>query len=189
MKLVNIILAMSGSGIIGHGRKIPWNLTDDYKLNFVPKTKGCPVIMGRVTAETIFESLKKPLPGRTNIVISNNPGNCTGLREVGFIIVSNIYEALLVAEHSPGEIIWIIGGAQIYNLAYKHLHIHESHVTEILDNFPAENPSDEIRISGQVMKYFCRDKLISNKSYQKRDPNSETKDKGNSHDFFINVYR
>lgn len=71
-KQLNIIVAMTDKYLIGTiSNSIPWALTDDFIKNFVPKTTevvGIPLIMGRKTEQT----LKGPLVGRTNIVISRN---------------------------------------------------------------------------------------------------------------------
>lgn len=105
-----LIAAVAENGCIGINNKLPWYLPEDLKY-FKAVTSGKPVIMGRST----FESLGRPLPNRTNIVITRN-------REFhapeGVHVVYSLDEALNVAEsvaHIAGnEEIVIIGGAQIY---------------------------------------------------------------------------
>ncbi len=128
-KQLNIIVAMTDNYLIGTiSNPIPWALTDDFIENFVPKTTkvvGIPLIMGRKTEQT----LKGPLVGRTNIVISRN----TTLKREGFIFVKNEIEAMKVAKESPGETIWCIGGAEIYKLFQNTFAIDEYHITIIKD--------------------------------------------------------
>ena len=67
MELV-LVAAMARNRVIGDAGGMPWHLPADLK-HFKAVTMGCPVIMGRRT----FESIGRPLPGRTNIVISRFP--------------------------------------------------------------------------------------------------------------------
>ncbi len=66
--MISIIVAVADNGIIGVGGKMPWHISEDLQM-FKRVTTGHPVVMGRKT----FESLGRPLPGRTNIVITRNP--------------------------------------------------------------------------------------------------------------------
>lgn len=105
-----LIAAVAENGCIGINNKLPWYLPEDLKY-FKAVTSGKPVIMGRST----FESLGRPLPNRSNIVITRN-------REFhapeGVRVVYSLAEALIVAEsvaHIAGnEEVVIIGGGQIY---------------------------------------------------------------------------
>jgi dihydrofolate reductase len=108
MKL-SLIVARATNGCIGRDNKLPWYLPEDLKY-FKRVTFGKPVIMGRKT----WESLKGPLPGRANIVISRQPGyHAEGAR-----VVSSLAEARKLAESialidGVDETV-VIGGAQIY---------------------------------------------------------------------------
>lgn len=96
--------------VIGNKGKIPWHISEDFK-NFKQITLGHPVIMGQKT----FETLKNPLPMRTNIVITDNK-NYKAPEEV--FVTYSIEEALDKAKEAEGnEEIFIIGGGQIYKLA------------------------------------------------------------------------
>ena len=108
MKL-SIIVAVAENGCIGIANQLPWHLPEDLKY-FRRLTTGNIVIMGRKT----YESIGKPLPNRSNIVISQNPD----FHADGIKVVRTIDEALKMAE-SIAEIdgapeAFIIGGAQIY---------------------------------------------------------------------------
>ena len=65
---VSVIVAISEDGTIGDKGKIPWHIREDLQ-RFKRLTMGHPIIMGRRT----YESIGKPLPGRTNIVLTQNP--------------------------------------------------------------------------------------------------------------------
>ena len=101
--MISIIVAVAQNGVIGCGNKLIWHLPDDLK-RFKRITMGHPVVMGRRT----FESIGRPLPGRTNVVISRNGG----FGPEGVTVVSSVEQAL---EMFPvDEEVFIIGGEQIY---------------------------------------------------------------------------
>ena len=106
---VVLIVAVAENGVIGAGGTIPWRLkTDQQRLKAITLNK--PVVMGRKT----FESLRRPLPGRTNIVVTRDPS----YRAPGAIVTTSFESAHAVAlgdalRRSASEIA-IIGGAEIY---------------------------------------------------------------------------
>ena len=87
--------------VIGNGNKIPWHLPDDFKW-FKRMTTGNIVVMGRKT----FESIGKPLPDRTTIVLSRSGFSYPGVQTIGDL-------ADLESEKNSADI-FICGGAQIY---------------------------------------------------------------------------
>lgn len=101
-----LIAAVSENGVIGEKGRIPWHLPEDFKF-FKATTMGHPVIMGRKT----FESIGRPLPGRTNIIITGNEG----YRAPGCVIVHSFDEALYAAGDVPE--VFVIGGAQVFREA------------------------------------------------------------------------
>jgi dihydrofolate reductase len=108
MSRVAFVVAVARNGVIGDGGALPWRIPSDLK-RFKAITMGKPVIMGRKT----WESLKtKPLPGRTNIVVTRN----SGYRAVGALVVQTADEALRLAEREAPEEICVIGGGEIYSL-------------------------------------------------------------------------
>lgn len=108
---ISLIWAMSSNGIIGRENGLPWRLPKDMRF-FMDATMGKPVIMGRKT----FETMKAPLPGRTNIVMTRDPA----YQVEGAAVVENFAQALRVANErckaDDCHEIMIIGGAQIYRL-------------------------------------------------------------------------
>lgn len=118
-----MIVAMAANRAIGKANRMPWHLPADLQ-HFKATTMGCPVIMGRKTFESILASLGKPLPGRTNIVITRN----AGFRHPGAVTVTSPQAALAAARGpkpagealaptvsggAPKEV-FVIGGAEIY---------------------------------------------------------------------------
>ncbi len=104
-----LIVAAAENGVIGRGNQIPWRLRADQQ-RFKAITMGKPIVMGRKT----FASLRRPLPGRTNIVITRDPD----FAATGALVTRSLTDALAVARgdalrRSATEIA-VIGGAQIY---------------------------------------------------------------------------
>jgi dihydrofolate reductase len=104
-----LIVAVADNGVIGSAGAIPWRLkTDQQRLKTM--TLGKPIVMGRKT----FVSLRRPLPGRTNIVVTRD----ADFRAAGAVVTTSFAEARAVAlgdalRRSAGEIA-VIGGAEIY---------------------------------------------------------------------------
>jgi dihydrofolate reductase len=103
--IVSTIVAIGNNNEIGRANTIPWYLPADLKY-FKKITSGHPIIMGR----KCFESIGKPLPNRTNIIVSRNPefyiDDC--------ILVHSVSAGLVVAEERGAEEAFIIGGGEIY---------------------------------------------------------------------------
>lgn len=89
-----------------------WPIPEDLK-RFKRLTMGHPVVMGRKTFESILSSLGKPLPGRTNIVVTRD----VGYAPEGAVVTHSLEEALEKARAVDQEEIFIGGGAQIYEQA------------------------------------------------------------------------
>lgn len=143
MKL-SIIVAAAHNGIIGHNNELPWRLPQDLQY-FKATTMGKPVIMGRKT----YESIGKPLPGRTNIVITRQK-DWHGAE--GVLVSNSINEAIAVAEKTisglvnPPEEAMVIGGAEIYREALpltERIYLTKIEVDVQGDaSFPALNPDE-----------------------------------------------
>jgi len=108
--MLSIIVATAENNAIGKGNKIPWHLPKDLK-RFSTLTKGGTVIMGRTTYGSIIGYLGKPLPERTNIVITRNKE----FKAPGCIVVHSLEEALAHTETKTEA--FIIGGGAIYTEA------------------------------------------------------------------------
>ena len=100
---ISLIAAMAENHVIGRNNQLPWRLPADLK-RFKALTMGKPIVMGRKT----WESLGRPLPGRTNIVITRD----IGYQAEGCVVVHSIDQALEVAAGS--DEVMVIGGAKLY---------------------------------------------------------------------------
>ncbi|MBB3062092.1 dihydrofolate reductase [Microbulbifer rhizosphaerae] len=106
---IALIAAVARNGAIGRDNGLPWRLSGDLQF-FKRTTLGKPVVMGRVT----FESIGRPLPGRDNIVVSRSPEwSAEGVQSA-----ASLEEALQLARRSAAASgaaeVMVIGGAQIY---------------------------------------------------------------------------
>ncbi len=107
--LISIVAALDESGLIGAGKRLPWRLRGDMR-RFRRITMGKPLLMGRRT----FESIGRPLDGRTNIVLSRRAGyESPGCR------VATSFEGALTVARADGATpeLMVIGGAEVYALA------------------------------------------------------------------------
>jgi dihydrofolate reductase len=110
---LGLVWAQSSTGVLGRDGGMPWNLPEDM-LHFSRLTTGHPVIMGRKTWES-FPDKYRPLPGRTNIVITRQEGWGETPGAEGAIAVRSLDDALLESQFAPGhETVWIIGGGDIF---------------------------------------------------------------------------
>ncbi len=100
--MISIIVAVAENGVIGDKNALLWHISEDLK-HFKSVTTGHPVIMGRKT----FESLGRPLPNRTNVVITRRQLEIPGCR-----VVHSLEEAVRLFPED--EEVFVIGGAQIY---------------------------------------------------------------------------
>ena len=100
---------MTSDRLIGRDGALPWRLKEDMKF-FKQTTTGHPVVMGRKT----FESLKKPLPDRQNIVLTRDPD----WSAEGAEVIHGIHELPPMRLIDPK--VFVIGGAQIYELFLPH---------------------------------------------------------------------
>ena len=109
--ILSAIWAMTRNRVIGKDGDLPWSLPDDQRF-FRRTTLGKPVIMGRKT----FDEIGKPLPKRRNIVLSRR-----GLTADGAEVVGDLADAIALARSDSPREAFIIGGAEIYALAWPRL--------------------------------------------------------------------
>lgn len=112
MLCLSVIVAAAQNGVIGRNNALPWHLPKDLAY-FKRVTMGKPIVMGRKT----FESIGRPLPGRSNIIITRN----CDFQADGVKVVTSLEEALQLAADialiDGVEELVVIGGAQIYQAA------------------------------------------------------------------------
>lgn len=103
--VISIIAAVDNNGGIGIRGKLPWMLSSDLQ-RFKKLTMGHHLIMGRKT----YESIGRPLPGRTTIVLTRNPN----FHPDGSLVASSLDDALSVAENRGEQEVFVIGGGEIF---------------------------------------------------------------------------
>ena len=109
--IISIIVAIAQNGVIGKATgEMTWHVKEEFQ-HFKNTTFGYPIIMGRKT----FETLGKPLKGRTNIVVSKNRSYKTAYDDV--VIKDSIKEAIEYCKLINPEKIFVIGGGEIYRQA------------------------------------------------------------------------
>lgn len=135
--MLSSVVAASTNNVIGKDNNLLWRLPNDMKF-FKNTTWGMPVIMGRKT----YETLGKPLAGRTNIVITRQPG----FKAEGIKVVTGLEEAMLLAADVDAKEAFIIGGGEIYRQTLPLVHriyLTRVHVTLEGDTFfPAIDEKD-----------------------------------------------
>ena len=103
---LHLIFARARNGVIGHNNTLPWHLPEDL-AHFKQTTLGQPVVMGRKTWESLPPKFR-PLPGRTNIVVTRQ----ADWQAEGAVVAHSIEEAI---QHCPSDAkVWVIGGAEVY---------------------------------------------------------------------------
>ncbi len=140
--MISVIAAVADDNVIGGNNALLWHISEDMKM-FKRVTSGHPVVMGRKT----FESLGRPLPNRTNVVITRNPDFAAD----GVRVARSLEETagMFPAE----EEIFIIGGGEIYARAMPvadRLYITRVHAEYEGDTrFPDWDPADWTLVSSE----------------------------------------
>src|SRR3989344_2696086 len=124
---ISLIAAISENRALGKDNKLIFHIPDDMK-RFKEITSGYPVIMGRKT----YESIGRPLPNRTNIVVTRDES----YRAEGCEVVNSIEEAIKAAEKIEKDEIFVIGGGQIYEQAIKFAD--KLYLTVVKGEYPAD---------------------------------------------------
>ena len=125
---VSLVVAIAENGVIGRDNALPWRLPDEM-AHFRKVTMGHPLVMGRRT----YESIGKPLPGRTNIVVTRNPH----FQAPGCIVVTSLQAALDAAAKSPGaDEVCVMGGTSLFEEAFPVADV--LHLTEVQAAVPGD---------------------------------------------------
>ena len=134
--MISSVVAVSRNGAIGREGGLPWHISSDLK-RFKEITMGKPVVMGRKTWESLP---RKPLPGRRNIVITQQKD----YRAEGADVAASPEAALLLVPDAPE--VAVIGGGEIYRLFWPL--VNRLYLTEVdLEvegdtHFPAVDPAE-----------------------------------------------
>ena len=129
------IAAVARNGVIGAGSDIPWRIPEDWR-RFRSLTMGHALVMGRKT----YDSIGRPLPGRTTIVVTRDPS----WRVDHVRVATTVEQALALAAESPSSCVFVAGGGEIYRACWDRLdrlEITEVHLEPTGDvTFPAIDP-------------------------------------------------
>ncbi|SHL47268.1 dihydrofolate reductase [Chryseobacterium polytrichastri] len=158
--MTTIVVAMGEKNEIGFENQLLWHLPKDLK-HFKDLTSGHPIIMGRKT----YESIGKPLPNRTNIVISRKKN----WFEEGILIVGSIKEAVKFAKKIDEEV-FIIGGGNIYD-----------QTIELADKLVVTLVKADL----QADTFFPK---INTKIWKKTEEVFHEKDEKNQYDFYFQTF-
>ena len=109
MPHLHLIYARARNGVIGQDNRLPWHLPEDL-AHFKRQTLGAPVIMGRLTWDSLPPRFR-PLPGRINVVVTRQDD----WQAEGAQVAHSLEQALALC--GDGEVAWVMGGAQIYTQA------------------------------------------------------------------------
>ena len=126
--MISIIVAIAENGVIGDKNALLWNIKEDMR-RFRTTTTGHPVVMGRKT----FESIGRPLPKRTNIILTRNPE----YKVKDAVVVHSIDELMEELKNYNSEEIYIIGGDSIYQQMLPYCDV--AHVTYIEQSYAADS--------------------------------------------------
>ena len=125
--MVTIIAAIGLNNALGKNNDLIWHLPSDLK-RFKKTTTGYPIIMGRKT----FESIGRPLPNRTNVIVTRN----SDYQQEGCETVNGLKEAIDLVSNQENA--FIIGGAQIYKQAIEEKLADELDITLVQEKFEAD---------------------------------------------------
>ena len=155
---VSLIVAISENRVIGKDNNLIWNLPNDI-LFFKEKTMGHHVIMGRKNFESIPHKYR-PLPNRTNIIISRQ----ADYKAEGCTVVNSLESALEIPKNNGEEEPFIIGGGQIYKLALEANMIDKVYLTKVHHSFEGDTFFPELNSDWEEVNKI-ENKADENHSY------------------------
>ena len=158
---INLILARSVNGVIGNDNKLPWGFIKEDMDFFREMTTGSSVIMGRKT----YESIGKPLPNRTNIIVTRD----ANYRVPNAIVVNSIDSAVLKCPRDKD--VFVIGGSNIYEQFMARDMVDTIYLTEIDRDYDGDT------------SFFFNDSLYDVDKLQSIKISSKTGE------FYMNFYR
>jgi dihydrofolate reductase len=142
--IISLIVAMDEQRGIGFQGKLPWRLPDDLR-RFKAITIGHHLVMGRVT----FESIGRPLPGRTTIVMTRDPG----YHPEGCLVAPSLADALDTALQRGEEEVFVIGGGEVFSEALPIAdRIYLTQVNAVVEAdtfFPEFDPGDWVEVESE----------------------------------------
>ena len=128
---ITFVVARAANGVIGQDGKLPWHISADLQ-HFKRMTLGKPVVMGRKT----YESIGRPLPRRTNIVVTRD----ADWRAEGVLVAHDVPTALALAYEDAHRVgvdeVAVIGGAEIYRQTLTQ--VARIYLTEVHRDYPGD---------------------------------------------------
>lgn len=147
---LSLIVAMASNRVIGRDNQLPWRIPKDLAY-FKRITMGLPLVMGRKT----FDSIGRPLPGRTSIVVTRQ----AAWQHPGVLVASSVPDALAAARQvaldTGAEQVMLMGGATLYEQALEYcdrLYVTEVHAEYSGDAFFPEIPRSEW---SEISRDYC----------------------------------
>lgn len=131
-----MVAAVADNGVIGADGDIPWRIPEDL-AHFKRITLGHTLVMGRAT----YDSIGRPLPGRTTIVLTRDPTWSAS----GVLVAHGLDAALALAQNTPGDVV-IVGGSHVYRATLDRADeqiLTEVHLSPEGDTFYPEFDRDE----------------------------------------------
>lgn len=164
---LSLIVARARNGVIGVDGDLPWRLADDLAF-FKQSTKGCPIIMGRKTWESLP---RRPLPGRDNIVLTRDWAYKAKGAHIFTALEPAIEAGKALANASGQDEVFVIGGEALYDLTLAYAD--KLYVTEV-----------DADVAGDA--YFP---AIDEALFEETFSQSVTADAKNDHDFRIRILK
>lgn len=149
--MIKLIVAKASNNVIGNNNQLIWHLPNDLK-HFKNLTTNHPIIMGRKT----YESLGRPLPNRTNIVITRD----ANFADEKVVITHSLDEAIKKAEEINNDF-FVIGGGEIYKQAM--LIADELYITEVHHEFDGDTYFPEI--DEEIFEEISRENHIKDEKH------------------------
>lgn len=150
--MITLVVAKNENNVIGDDNQLIWHLPNDLK-HFKKITTGHPILMGRLT----YESIGKPLLNRTNIVITRNKNWSAD----GVVVTHSLQEAIK-AGHDIDEEIFIIGGGKIFEQSMELADVIE--LTEVYNDIDGEILFPEI--DSEIWKEVSREEFEKDEKHQ-----------------------
>jgi dihydrofolate reductase len=146
---LTLVAAYADNRVIGDHGRIPWRIPEDF-AHFKAVTMGGTLVMGRAT----YDSIGRPLPGRTTIVVTRN----RDWSAEGVLVAHSLPDALALAADQPGET-YVVGGTQVYEQTLPlatHQVLTEVHLSPAGDaHYPAFDPEEWVETRREVHDGFA----------------------------------
>ena len=149
-KQVILVAAVAENRVIGNGADIPWHVPGE-QAEFKQLTMGHTLLMGRTT----FESIGRPLPGRTTIVLTRDPG----WSHEGVLVAHTVAEAFALADDLDGELMGA-GGSQVYEELLPHADLQMLTLIPLQPEgdalYPDYDPTEWLEISRELLAAYTK---------------------------------